>query len=123
MLIAYLRDVAPVPSLLRRLLADGHRLATTCVNLAEIERGLRPHERKQTQELLDRLRFLVTDREAARRTGRYQADWAKRGRTIHTPDALVAGTARAHGAVLLTHNIDDFPMQDLRVHHPEDLNA
>jgi predicted nucleic acid-binding protein len=27
-----------------------------------------------------------------------------------TPDALVAGTARAHGAVLLTHNADDFPI-------------
>lgn len=112
-----------MPSVLRQVLAEGHTLATTCVNLAEIERGLRPRERKQTQALLDRLRFLVTDREAARRAGRYQTDWAKRGRTIHTPDALVAGTARAHGAVLLTHNIDDFPMRDLRVQLPDDLDA
>jgi len=69
---------------------------------------------------LDRLRFLATDREAARRAGHYQAEWVRRGHTIHTPDALVAGTARAHGAVLLTHNLDDFPMPDLRVEHPTD---
>lgn len=123
MLIAYLRDIPPVASVLRRLLADGHTLATTCVNLAEIERGLRPREQQRTESLLDRLRFLDTDREAARRAGRYQAEWAKRGRTIHTPDALVAGTARAHGAVLLTHNTDDFPMSDLRVDHPDDLDV
>lgn len=95
-------------------------LATTCVNLAEVERGLRPRERRRATAFLDRLRFLVTDREAARRAGEYQAAWAKQGRTIHTPDALVAGTARAHGAVLLTHNLDDFPMHDLRVEHPTD---
>jgi len=69
---------------------------------------------------LEGLRFLVTEREAARRAGQYQAEWGKRGQTIHTPDALVAGTARTHGAVLVTHNLDDFPMKDLRVEHPTD---
>lgn len=83
-----------------------------------MERGLRPRERKRAAAFLDALRFLVTDREAARRAGRYQAEWAKRGRTIHPADALIAGTARAHGAVLLTHNLDDFPMRDLKVELP-----
>jgi predicted nucleic acid-binding protein len=100
-------------------LSDGHTLATTCVNLAEVERGLQPRERRRAAAFLDGLRFLSTDREAARRAGRYQADWAKRGRTIHTADALIAGTTRSHGAVLLTHNLDDFPMQDIRVEPPE----
>jgi len=44
--------------------------------------------------------------------------WANRGRTIHTPDALIAGTARSHGAVLLTPDLETFPMRDLRVEHP-----
>jgi len=118
-LIGYLRDTPSIGSGLRRRLGDGHTLATTCVNLAEIERGLRPRERRRAAAFLDGLRYLVTDRESARRAGRYQAEWAKRGRTIHTADALIAGTARAHGAVLLTHNLDDFPMRDLRVEAPE----
>lgn len=105
------------------LVADRHVLATTCVNLAEVEAGFRQRERRRAEALLGRLRFLVTDREAAHRAGRYQAEWARRGRTIQTPDALVAGTARAHGAVLLTHNIDDFPMKDLRVVHPGDVDT
>lgn len=72
---------------------------------------------------MSRLRFLATDREAARRAGRYQAAWAARGRTIQTADALIAGTARVHGAILLTHNTDDFPMRDIRIEHPDDING
>jgi tRNA(fMet)-specific endonuclease VapC len=106
-----------------RLVNDGHLLGTSCVNLAEIEAGLRRPERRHAGALLDRLRFLPTDREAAHRAGRYQAEWARKGRTIQTPDALVAGTARSHGAILVTHNTDDFPMRDLRVQHPEDIRA
>jgi len=117
-LIAHLRGDGDVTEALLRLLAAGHLLGTTCVNIAEIERGLRPRERKHVQTLIDRLGFFDTTREAALRAGRYQADWARRGRTIHTPDALVAGTARAHGAVLMTDNLDDFPMRDVRTRPP-----
>lgn len=101
------------------LLGRGDTLATSCVNLAEVEAGLRQRERGQAEAVLGRLRFLVTTPEAAYRAGRYQAEWARKGRTVETPDALVAGTARAHGAMLLTHNTDDFPMRDLRVEHPD----
>lgn len=103
---------------LLRLLAEGHHLATSCVNIAEIERGIRPGERQATVHLLARLRFLETTREAAARTGRYQREWQRRGHTIHMADALVAGTARAHGAIILTDNVKHFPMLDIRVISP-----
>jgi predicted nucleic acid-binding protein len=117
-LIGFLRDTPPIASDLLQRFGAGHTLATTCVNIAEVERGLQPGERQRASAFLDRLRFLVTGPEAARRAGRYQAEWAARGRTIHTPDALIGATARAYGAVLLTHNVADFPMHDLRVEVP-----
>ena len=107
-----------VAEFLVRLLEEGHTLGISCVNVAEFEHGIRDSERKAATALLDRLRFLPTTREAAIRAGRYQADFGRRGRTIHTADALVAGTARVHGAVLLTDNLRDFPMKDLRVEAP-----
>jgi predicted nucleic acid-binding protein len=106
-----------------RLLGRGDTLATSCVNLAEIEAGLRQRERRKAEAVLGHLRFLVTTPEAAQRAGRYQAEWPRQGRRVETPDALVAGTARAHGAVLLTHNTDDFPTRDVRVRHPDDVDA
>ena len=117
-LIAHLRGDDAVTETMLRLLRAGHTLGTTCVNIAEIERGLRPGERRRTQSLIDRLSFLETTREAAMRAGRYQAEWARRGRTLQTPDALIAGTARAHGSVLVTDTLDDFPMRDIRVEQP-----
>jgi predicted nucleic acid-binding protein len=117
-LIAHLRGDEMVTRLLIDLLADRHSLATSCVNVAEVERGIRPRERRAANALLTRLRFLDTTREAAMRAGRYQADFGRRGVTIHTADALVAGTARVHGAVLVTDNVADFPMSDLKVAAP-----
>jgi len=104
-----------VKSLFLDLLADRHSLGTSCVNVAEVERGIRTRERKAAVALLTRLRFLETTREAATRAGRYQADFERRGVTIHTADALIAGTARVHGAILLTDNVQDFPMRDIKV--------
>ena len=117
-LIGHLRGEAAVTSLLLDFLANRHVLGTSCVNVAELERGIRPKERKAVAALVDRLRSYETTREAALRAGRYQAEFERRGRTIHTADALVAGTARAHGAILLTDNVGDFPMPDIRVEAP-----
>jgi len=117
-LIGHLRGDAAVTGLLLDLLADRHVLGTSCVNVAELERGVRPKERKRVTAWLNRLRFYETTREAALRAGRYQAEFETRGQTIPTADALVAGTARAHGAILLTDNVGDFPMPDIRVEAP-----
>lgn len=117
-LIAQLRGDSAVSDLLLTLLRQGHSLCTSCVNIAEVERGVQPKERKTAEDLLDRLEFLPTTKQAALRAGRYQREWQRRGRMIHLADALVAGTARANGAVLLTDNTNDFPMRDMRVRRP-----
>jgi predicted nucleic acid-binding protein len=117
-LIAHLRGDGDVVAMILRLLREGHVLGTTCVNVAEVERGLLPKEPPVAGALLARLRFLDTGREAATRAGRYQREFARRGRTIHMADALIAGTARAHGAVVLTDNRRDFPMRDVVIQTP-----
>lgn len=96
-LIDWLRGRGGIEDRMLRLVAERHTLSTSCVNLAEVEAGLREAERPRSSAVLGRLRFLVSSREAARRAGLYQVEWRRRGTTIHTPDALVAGTARAHG--------------------------
>ena len=117
-LIAQLRGDPDVADLLLSSLGRGDSLCTSCVNVAEVERGVQGKERRAAETLLGRLEYLPTTKEAALRAGRYQHDWQRRGRTIHLADALVAGTARAHGAVLLTDNTADFPMRDIRMRRP-----
>jgi predicted nucleic acid-binding protein len=117
-LIAHFRGDQVVSDVLLRLFRHGHTLATSCVNVAEIERGILSRERRAVRGTLDRLRYLETTRETAIRAGRYQSEFQRRGRTIHTPDALIAGTARVHGAIILTDNATDFPMRDVRCEAP-----
>jgi predicted nucleic acid-binding protein len=117
-LIGHLRGDAAITGLLLDLLSAQHSLGTTCVNVAEVERGIRPREQRAANAWLNRLSFVETTREAAVGAGRHQAEFERRGRTLHTADALVAGTARAHGAILLTDNVRDFPMRDIRVEAP-----
>ena len=117
-LVAHLRGDQEVTGFILDLTSRGHTACVSCVNVAEIERGIRPKERKAATALLDRLAFLVTTEEAAVRAGRYQSEFERRGRTVHLADALVAGTARVHGAVLVTDNVADFPMGDLQVQRP-----
>jgi predicted nucleic acid-binding protein len=118
-LVSHLRGNEDVAAFLLGMLSRGHSLCTSCVNVAEIERGIRPKEAKETRGLLDHLDFLVTTKEAATRAGRYQADLEKRGQTLHLADALIAGTARAHGAILITDDVKDFPLADIRVQRPK----
>ncbi|MBA2273702.1 MAG: PIN domain-containing protein [Actinobacteria bacterium] len=117
-LIGHLRGLEEVTRFILDLLTEGHTLGTSCVNIAELHHGARPHERKDVQVLVDRLEFLETTPEASTRAGKYQARLRGEGTTLHTADALVAGTARAHGAILVTDNEADFPMRDLRVVRP-----
>jgi hypothetical protein len=117
-LVAHLRGHEPARRYLLSLLGEGHDLCTSCVHVAEVEHGLRPAERKAVTALLDRLQYLATGREAARRAGRYQATFGRRGETLSTADALIAGTARAHGAVIVTDNVKHFPMTDVRKVRP-----
>jgi len=114
-LIAHLRGDETTTRTLLSLLSAGHVLSTTCVNIAEIERGLKPKDQRRARALMDRLHFLETTREASRKAGRYQADLRRRGKTLDLADALIAGTARAHGATVVTENVNDFPMRDVRV--------
>ena len=117
-LIGHLRGLEQVTRFILDLITEGHAVGTSCVSIAELHHGARPNERKDVQALIDRLEFLETTAEASTRAGKYQARLRGEGVTLHTADALVAGTARAHGAILLTDNEADLPVRVLRVVRP-----
>ena len=117
-LIGHLRGLEEITQFILDLITEGHAVGTSCVNIAELHHGARPKERKDVQALVDRLEFLETTADASARAGKYQARLRGEGVTLHTADALVAGTARANGAILVTDNEADFPMRDLRVVRP-----
>ena len=79
----------------------------------EIETGIAkstdPDKRKgQLAELLDAVTVLPFDIDSARRAARLRARLERQGTPIGPMDTLIAGTALAHNATLVTHNTAEF---------------
>jgi hypothetical protein len=102
--------------LLARLVEDGHRLATTAINVAEIYSGVRAGEEERTKFFLDSMECYGIDAAIGERAGRLKNFWAKKGKALALPDTLVAAIAIERGCMLLTDNIKDFPMPEIKLY-------
>ncbi|MGO8719519.1 MAG: type II toxin-antitoxin system VapC family toxin [Acidobacteriaceae bacterium] len=99
--------------LLAKTVREGHTLATTAINLAEIYAGMRPAEEAKTKMLLDGLECYPVTAAVACRAGRLKWEWSQKGRTLALDDMLIAAAALEHGLTLMTDNRMDFPMDEL----------
>lgn len=113
--IDYLVGIGGSISLLRRLHDSGETLCVSDVVIAEVHSGLRPEEREGADEFLGACIFLPTGSEDARRAGQWRYEYARHGRTLSTTDALVAATALAHRATIVTANVRDYPMAEVTI--------
>lgn len=113
-LIDHLRGRSAVVALLSSLAREGHQMGLCCVNVAELYAGLSPQEQAKAERLMDSLDFYHVSREAAKQAGRFRFEYARRGVSITTADALIASAAIEEGAVLVTANVRDFPMTALQ---------
>lgn len=95
-------------------------IAIPSIVLFEIELGIAkstsPEKRmNQLEALLEVTHLLPFAAREAREAALIRADLERRGEPIGPFDTLIAGTARAHNAVLVTHNISEFSrVPDLR---------
>lgn len=115
-LIDTLRSRKGRKELLAGLVEGGHLLTTTSLNVVETYAGLRPGEGARTSLFLDSLECYGLDCETGKQAGLLINSWAKKGKTISLPDAIVAAIAIERGCTLMTDNRKDFPMPELRLY-------
>lgn len=87
-------------------------VALPAVVLYELELGIAKsaapeRRRSQLDELVRRVSLLPFGAAEARVTARIRADLERIGEPIGPLDFLIAGTALAHGATLVTHNVKE----------------
>ncbi|MCH8989685.1 MAG: PIN domain-containing protein [Chloroflexi bacterium] len=114
-LIDYLRGRRGIIELVNTLANQGHRLGLCCISVAEVYAGLNEEERAGADRLTDAMDYYEISREAAKEAGRYRYEFARRGTTLTTTDTLIAATAIAEGAILITANTRDFPMEEIQL--------
>lgn len=101
-----------------RLLAQRpSQIAIPTVVVYELEVGLAKSSsskkrHSQLGALLERVSVLPLGLDEAREAGRIRARLEKKGTPIGLIDSLIAGTARHHGATLVTHNVREFGRVD-----------
>ena len=101
--------------LLGDLLLEGHMLACCSINVTEVYAGMRPSEEARTDELLSSLDYYAVTWEIARKAGLLRRDYARKGKTLSLADATIAGVALAHNLVLITDNVKDYPMPEIKL--------
>ena len=109
------------PALVERVrrFAPGE-LKISVVTVYELEFGARrsgrPEIRRVIQAFLENVEVLHFDPPAAREAGEIRACLTAAGTPIGANDLLIAGHARALGAVLVTNNVGEFSrVRDLRL--------
>ena len=110
-LIGHLRGRREVVSLINGLASQGHQLGVCGISLAGLYSGLNPSERASADRSTDVLDFSPLNREA----GRYWGESSPQGWRLTTTDALLAATAVAEEAILITADARNLPIEDLQV--------
>ncbi|HEX2283070.1 MAG TPA: PIN domain-containing protein, partial [Thermomicrobiales bacterium] len=114
-LIDVSKDFGEVDSSLKALVATGMPLGVCAVSVAEFMAGVpAPHRLRWEQWIAD-FRYWDIPREAAVLAGELQYEQKRRGRALHTPDALMAAMAIITDSTLVTNNIKHFPMPNLKL--------
>lgn len=113
-LVDYSKNREPARSRIAQMIADGHELCTCAVIVAEFYAGLHSSRYSLWDVFLGSFTYLDMSWQVGRRAGADQFLFACRGQALESTDALIAATAWAAGAVLVTDNARHFPMPDLQ---------
>ncbi len=97
----------------RLLATPPAEIAIPAVSAYEIETGIAKSSnpikrRRQWRTLLDLITILPFDHSAATHSAKVRAKLEATGQPIGPLDTLIAGTALAHNATLVTHNLREF---------------
>jgi predicted nucleic acid-binding protein len=113
--IDHLRGVPKATARLARLAELGDGVFVTEIVACEAWVGARSARDRSLTALLQYAEFVSPGPDQAKQAGRWRAEARAGGRTLSLPDALIAATADALGAAVLTRNVRDFALTPVRV--------
>lgn len=84
--------------------------SVSAITVTEIYAGCLEHETTPTKEFLQKLSIIPINEIIAKEAGKLIYHFSRRGKTIHTPDAIIGATTKLYHLTLITENTKDFPM-------------
>lgn len=117
-LVDWLNGVPSTVDRLGKLAEQGHILALCAISVTEMYSGLAEDDWEDADRVLAPLEYWDMGATVAKQAGHYRYIYARKGQPLSVPDTLMASLAIANDAILITGNVKDFPMPELR---PEKL--
>ena len=114
-LIDLSKNFGDVLTSLNAVVASGGILGVCAISVAEFLAGVPALQRRRWEQWIVDFEYWHISREAAVLAGVFRYDLARQGRTLQIPDALMAATAVVTGSTLVTNNVKDYPMPNLRL--------
>ncbi len=114
-LIDHLRGDRVAIARLNALFEAGDEPFVNDVVVTEVRAGLFPFEEPVLRRLLEPVEFVQPGPDWALLAGSWRRAARDRGRTLSLPDALIAATADAVNAAVLTRNVRDFALTPVRI--------
>lgn len=109
-LIDHLRGREAARTALRQAVAEGEPLAASVLTKVEILAGMRPAERRATEQLFTVLEWIPVDDALAESAGRIANRYLRSHPGVDPVDYVIAATAYQLSAELWTCNVKHFPM-------------
>jgi predicted nucleic acid-binding protein len=114
-LIDYILDRGNARPRITAMIEQGDEVAVCAITVAEVYSGLSDKRRDLWESWIMALSYWHIGYDDAVRAGRYRKAASETGRTLAVTDSLLAAVAHDKDAVLLTSNIKDYPMKDVRI--------
>lgn len=109
-IVDHLRGLGSATALLERAVAGGESLAASELTRFELLSGVRPTEHDKLEALFSVFAWVPVTEDISRRAGVHARNYRRSHSGVGVVDYLLAGTAQALGADLVTTNVRHFPM-------------
>ena len=93
-------------------------LAVCSIVMAELHAGFSDEQIGPARKLLETVDYVPVSKAAAELAGQTLFRYKKRGVTLAPQDAIIAAVAITEGFTLVTDNVKDFPMPELKLLAP-----
>ena len=114
-LIDYIQDRGNTRPRITVMIEQDDEVAVCAITVAEVYSSLSDKRRGIWESWIMALSYWHIGFDVAAQAGTYRKTASEAGRTLSTTDSLLAALARDKDAILLTSNIKDYPMKDVRV--------
>lgn len=107
--------------LISELVAERAGIAISVVSITEVRAGWDDDQASQyLPKLYDLVNITPVTAEIAEKAGGYRKMYSKKGKVIHTIDAIIATTAIINNYWLITRNLKDYPMPEIKIYDEQE---